>query len=536
MSDTDKTPLSSPQAGGKGFRFWLIFLALCVSLFLSALEFSIVANALPVIINELQGEEFAWVGTAYALAATAFLPFSGVFGRKWSFIGALLVFTLGCALCGAAQSMAWLIAARTVQGIGGGAIQSISTIVVSDLVSLQERGKYNGLLGMTWAVATSVGPLIGGALAQQGRWRWVFYLNLPICGVALGLCVIFMRLPTPPGTLREKVKKMDWIGNFLVVSSTTSLVIALTWGGARYPWSSARVLVPLILGIVGLLAFFIHEMFAATHPMVPRELLSNRTTVSGYVQVFINSLVVVVWVYYLPIYYQGCKGASPTRSSVNMFGITFLTGPFVVLGGATVSIFKRYRPQLWIAWVLAIIGAATLSTYDVETPLARAIGLTVIGAAGAGLLFGATYFPVLSPLHVSQNARALALFAFFRAFAGIWGITIGSAIFTNKLTKHLSPEFLAQFPGGVDIVYSIIPTISSLHEPTRSEVRHAFAESLKPIWYTITALVVFAFLVSLLMADVPLQNVVDKRWALEEKRGNAGESGEKRSEEGTVSA
>jgi len=541
MADTDSQPAKEVKAPGKGLAFWLIFVALCVSLFLSALEFSVVGNALPVIIQDLKGSEFTWIGNAYALSATAFLPMSGVaaemFGRKVSFIAALLIFTLGCALCGAAQSMAWLIGARTVQGIGGGAIQSISTIIVSDMVSLQERGKYNGFLGMTWGVATAIGPLIGGSLAQQGQWRWIFYLNLPICGLALALVLVFMKLPTPPGTFREKISKMDWVGNFLIISTTTSLVIALTWGGSRYPWNSARVLVPLIIGVVGLLlSIFVYEFFIASHPMIPRTLLSNRTTVSGYFQVFINSLVVIVWVYYLPVYFQGCKDASPTRSSVDLFGITFLTGPFTVLAGISVSITKKYRPQHWVAWVLALAGAGSFISFHADTNLAQVIGLTTLGAAGAGMLFGITYFPVLSPLPLPETARALSLFAFIRALAQIWGITIGGTILTNGLRKNLPASFLSESAGGVDLAYSVIPQVRGLSEPLKTQVRNAFAESLRPVWYTLTAVTAAALISALLMADVPMRDTVDKKWAMEQPKNKDVEqsANEKEGEAGSV--
>lgn len=504
----------------KGPRFWFIFLSLCSALFLSALEFSAVANALPVIIHDLNGSEFAWVGTAYSLAQTAFQPLSGsaaeIFGRKASFIGALLLFALGSALCGSAQTMGWLIGGRTVQGLGGGAIISLSSIVVSDMVPLSERGGYNGLIGLTWTVGIAIGPLVGGALAEAGAWRWLFYLNLPVCAISLGLVLVFMRLPTPPGTLKKKLAAIDWVGNILVVGASTALVIGLTWGGVRHPWSDARVLVPLILGLVGLAVFFVVEVFVVptAKAMVPRQLLNNRTTVSGYGQVFLNSVVVVGWVYYIPVYFQACAAASALRSSVLMLTTSLVVGPFVVAAGVSVTVLKRYRTQLYLGWALSLAGAVGFSAaLRAGTPLAVPIGLQVLGAGGAGLLFGATYFPVLSPLAVQENARALALFAFMRALAGVWGVSIGSAILTNRLHANL-PTGVAGGRG--DVIYALIPAIHDMQEPLRTQVREAFGESLRPVWWCFTALIALGAVVSLAMKDVPMHEKVDQRWALED--------------------
>ncbi|KAG2006197.1 MFS multidrug transporter [Coprinopsis cinerea AmutBmut pab1-1] len=505
----------------KGAKFWLVFVSLCVTLFLSALDYTALASALPVIVHELKGSDFAWIGTAYALTSTAFLPMSGglaqIVGRRIAFIIALFFFALGSALCGAAQSMDWLIAARAIQGIGGGAIISLSAIVISDLVTLQERGTYNGLLGLTWAVAVAIGPIVGGTFAEKNAWRWLFYLNLPVCAVSLVLIVAFMSLPTPQGTLKEKLSAMDWFGNLLVLASSSALVLALTWGGARYQWGDIRVLLPLIIGILGLIVWLFYEVKFASHPTVAPELLGNRTTISGYIQVFVNSLVVVAWVYFMPVYFQACKDAGPIQSGIDMFGGTLTVGPFIVFGGVSVTVWKVYRPQLWVGWILLTVGMGVLSIVDASSPLSHSIGICVITASGAGIIFAVTYFPVLSPLPVTLNAQALACFAFVRSMAQIWGIAFGGAILTNELKKQLPPQFVKLADGGVEKVYALIPEIQKLPEPLKGRVQHAFGESLRPIWYVLTGIAGLGLLCSLLMKDIPLHNYVDEEWALDRK-------------------
>ncbi|KAJ6472376.1 major facilitator superfamily domain-containing protein [Mycena vitilis] len=199
----------------RDLRFWLIFVSLCVCSFLTAIEIGSITTALPTIVDELHGTGFIWVGSAFALGSTALIPFAGgaaqIFGRRPVLLGSLLLFALGSAVSGAARSMNMLIAGRTIQGLGGGGIISLTQIIVSDLVSLRERGTFNGLISISYSIGVGIGPVVGGSLASTGQWRWLFYLNLPICGLAAILVFFFLRLRTPPGTLREKFALIDYL-------------------------------------------------------------------------------------------------------------------------------------------------------------------------------------------------------------------------------------------------------------------------------------------------------------------------------------
>lgn len=526
---TDVSPLSrqstlaaKPAAPPKkGLHFWLVMVAICVSLFLSALEYTAVSTALPTITHDLKGEDFVWVASAYSLASTSLLPMSGgmanILGRRTTMLIFLALFALGSALCGSAQSMDWLIAARAVQGAGGGGILSITSIIISDLVPLRERAIYNGLIGLTWAVASAIGPVVGGGLAQRGQWRWLFYLNLPVVGVAAILITLFVKMKTPEGSLKEKLARMDWIGNFLIVASSSAVVIALTWGGVRYPWTSPNVLVPLILGFVGMALFMVYEALVAKEPLVPFELISNRTSLSGYIQTFIAPTVMIASIYFMPIYFQACLGHSPMRSGVDILACAMTLGPMLVVTGVTIAVSKRYRPQLWVGWGLLVLAMGLFSIVKADTPLRNSIGFSVLLGLGAGIIYAATYFPVLAPLPVSQNANALAFFAFCRSFAGVWGVTIGTAVLQTQLGKKLPADFIEKFPGGVAIAYSAIPIIPSLPEPFRSEVRKAFADSLAVIWQVMIGVGAIGLLSCFFMKALPLHTSVDEKWGIEQE-------------------
>ncbi|KAJ6482238.1 major facilitator superfamily domain-containing protein [Mycena vulgaris] len=484
----------------RDIRFWLIFVSLCVCGFIVALELGSISTALLTIVDELHGEQFIWVGSAYALAATALVPLSGglaqVFGRRPILLGSLLLFAAGSTLCGAAKNMNVLIAGRTIQGLGGGGIISLTQIVVADLVSLRERGAFNGLISISWSVGCGIGPVVGGSLAVSGQWRWLFYLNVPICGVAAVLVILFLRLQTPAGTLREKLARIDYTGNLLVVASTTSTVIALTWGGIQFAWGSVNILVPLILGMLGVCAFMVFERRFAKHPMVPFDVLSTRTGLSGYAQNFFTSLIMITLIYYLEVYFQACYNVSPIGAGVDGLGLAFVSAPMGLVAGIVIQRTNSYRVSIWFGWICMIVGVGLLSTLDADTSRAKPIGYSIIAGAGIGILFVASYFPVLAPLHVSKNAQALSFF--------VWGITIGGTILQNELHKHLPAEFIAKFPGGTEIAYSIIPVICSLEEPLRR-------------------IAGFGFLVSLLMKHYQLHTAVDRDWGIEKMEGSDSE-------------
>ncbi|KAH9943934.1 Mfs1.2 [Amylocystis lapponica] len=519
------------SAKARGARFWLLFFALFISFLLVLLENASVGTALPTIAHDLNATQFAWIGTAYGISATAFLPLCGglteAFGRRPVMIVSLFVFALGSALAGSAQSFSWLIAARghclvsahgsaVIQGLGGGGLTAVPTIIVSDLVPLRERGLYSGLLGLAWSIAGGIGPLVGGALSKPDQWRWIFYLTLPLCGVAVVLVVFLLRLPTPPGTLRTKLAKLDWIGNVIVVSASVSLTIGVTWGGVQYPWGSVRVLAPLTLGIAGLVSFFVYELLWSQAPMVSSCLLSNRTSISGYFQTTILSINYLSILYYLPVYFQACKLASPLGSGVDLLATSMIVSPMTIAAGVFVTLTKTYRAPIWAGWTLVIAGMTLLGTLHADSPRVFGIGFQVLTAVGIGLVFTSTYFPVLAPIPVALTAPALSFYVFLRSFGQIWGVVVGSTILQNELARRLPYAFAAQFPAGAEIAYEAIPVVPALAPALQGEVRAAFADALAVLWRVNAGIAAAGLACSLLMRALPLHTETDARWRMQD--------------------
>ncbi|PIL24610.1 MFS general substrate transporter [Ganoderma sinense ZZ0214-1] len=542
----DNVDNDNDHGGGKGARFWVILCALILSLFFAVLEAYSVSPALPVIVSDLRADEFVWVASAYGIASTALLPLSGclaeVYGRRPIMLISVALFALGGAIAGASQSMNMLIGGRVVQGAGAGGIFTLAQVILSDLVSLKERGTYNGLFGLTWAIAGCVGPIIGGAFAHHTTWRWIFYMTVISSGIVAAIMIAFLRLDKPSSvTLSEALVRLDAIGNTLIIGATCAIVLGLTWGGVVFPWTSYQVLVSICVGGAALLSFLLYEWRFCQYPAVPFYLLSNRTSLSGYAQIslaaFINltllctprfsfsSLSVPVVNLsapdYLPVYYQACKDASPTASGVDLLALFVSVGPPTIITGASIAITKRYRPQLWLAWCFILLGLGLLSSVTESTRRAASIGFQVPIGVGIGMIYAAAYFPVLAPLPPTSNAPALALFVFLRTFAQIWGATIGGAVLQNGVQGKLPPSVQATLPGLNNVVYAVVPLIPTMQQPAKDIVRRAFAESFQTVWRILIGVAGAGLIASLGMKALPLHT--QRNITLSEAKGKAAE-------------
>ncbi|EJU01313.1 iron permease [Dacryopinax primogenitus] len=504
--------------------FWIIFVSLAVCNWLAALDLSCIATALPTIVSDLPGStSFVWIGSAYALASTAIVPLPGnlanVFGRQTTLEGFIALFSIGSVVTGAAKNMNTAIAGRTVQGIGGGGMLALANIVVADLVPLRERGLYEAIMACVWAVTSVLGPPIGVALAQTGQWRWLFWMNLPLCAGAAGMVAWFLRLKRPPGSWKRKLRQVDWIGNTIIIGAAASAILALTQGGIDHPWSSYQIIVPLVIGLVGVVFFLIYEAFLMRgEPMVPLSLISNRTSLSGFAGAFVHGLVSILHVYYLPVFFQSCMLSSPLGSSIQLFPTAFTTAPFAIGAGLSITVTKHYVTQNVAAWVVCIIGFGLQSTLTKDSSTAAWVGYQVLTSTGLGVLWISTQFPVLAPQPASQNANALAFLSFVHDGANTFGVTIGAAVLQNELLRLLPPVFGTLFPKGVDIAYAAIPQIPSLAQPLQDEVRDAFSASLAMLWKITAGLCGLGLVTSLWMRQLNMTAAVDEDWGRQEKR------------------
>ncbi|KAI0676429.1 Mfs1.1 [Trametes maxima] len=496
----------SEAYGRWGLVFWMVFLSSVIIDMLSALDLTAVSTALPTIVSSLDGSDFIWAGGAYTVASSAVLPFIGdlvsAFGRKPILIFFILTFALGSALSGAAQSMNMLIAGRAVQGFGGGGCFSVTEIIYADLVPLPERGK---LQGMTAALQSAIGPPIGGALAQHGLWRWLFFLNIPVCGVALVLNCIFLKTGphTPREGLRRKLSQMDLLGTSLMTGSTVLVFLAVTWGGLRFPWTSPLVLSLLAVGGVGMALFFIVERYWLGSPTVPRNFFIDRTTFGGYLGTFLHGISSLATICMF-------HPTSALTADIDVLALAMTVPAAAILTGVSVASTGCYRPQNYAGWIFMVVGFGVLSLLDEHSSRAMYIGSQIPVAIGIGVVWISTQFAVLAPLYASDITNALAFFTFTRVVAQGWGVVIGGTVLQNVLLHELPASFTARLPEGVQVAYAAIETIPSLPTELQGEVRAAFAHATRLIWLALVGVAGAGLLSCLLLREVQMRAVVEE--------------------------
>ncbi|KAL8880903.1 MAG: hypothetical protein Q9198_001787, partial [Flavoplaca austrocitrina] len=443
-SDPTGVPGSVPDIMWKPSpRLYLAFLTLAVITMMVALDGTSLSVALPIISEDLGGTaiEAFWSGTSFLLCSTIFQPsfasFSHIFGRKPMILTALVFFLVGAIVAAVARNFAVLLAGRSFQGIGGGGLIALTEIVVADLVPLRLRGQWFGLISAMWALGSVSGPIIGGAFAQGGHWRWIFWINLPFIAIAFVFVPLFLKLAFKPTSFAAKLARVDWFGSFLFISSTTSFLIPITWGGVSYPWTSWHTLVPLCLGIAGLITFITYEEIVATEPLIRLVIFKNRTAAVSYSATVIHGMVLWSLLYYLPLYYEAVKGFSPIISGVALFPETFTVAPASVIVGILITVTGRYRWAIWGGWVLTVLGTGVLYLLDVDTSTVKWIFINLVGGLGMGMLFPSMAFAIQASQTNEDLAFAIAMFSFFRAFGQAIGVAVGGTVFQNQMKSKL---------------------------------------------------------------------------------------------------
>ncbi|KAF1974668.1 MFS general substrate transporter [Bimuria novae-zelandiae CBS 107.79] len=484
-------PLAKKQFN---LRFWGIFSALCLLAFISALDVAIVTTALPRVTADIGSveQEYVWIASSFVVASCVIQPLVGqladILGRRIPLITATALFALGSGVAGGANGLNMMIAGRTVQGVGAGAIYVLLDIVCCDLVSLRERGKYVGLMNAWAGVAAGIGPVIGGALADAS-WRWIFYMNIPICGVALAVVLLFMRVKTGASrTGHSKLKQVDWLGNLIFIPSMVSLLLGLVMGGIQHPWSSWRIILPLVLGCLGWIAFHVQQSAPMTRwPSVPARLFSNRTSATAYVLTFFASVLVQSAAYFLPVWFQAVLGTTVLQSGVDFLPLAIGTLVFAVVGGLLLSKFGAYRPLHAAAFGLSAIGFGLFTILSPST--ARWAVFQLVASAGLGITQSTLLPAIMAGLPEADVAASAAVYSFIRTFGFIWGVTMPSIIFNAVVNKNLSlissDSLRDQLRNGA--AYSFASEVHKLRDDLGSEIWDEFVKvytkSLNVIWW-----------------------------------------------------
>jgi EmrB/QacA subfamily drug resistance transporter len=454
------------SAGGRrihGIALISVLAALMLTLLLEALDQTVVGTALPKIIGSLQGfDRYTWVVTAYLLASTTMIPIVGKlsdqFGRKWFFVAGVIIFLLGSALSGAAQTMNQLIAFRALQGLGAGTGIALVFTVVGDIFPPAERAKWQGIFAGVYGFSSVVGPTIGGWLADHGplvgsfvtdatRWRWVFYVNLPLGIIALAALLIYLPANVSVRSSRyagwAAVRRIDFPGALLASAATICLLLGLTWGGNQtYDWSSLPVVGTLAGAAVLYLAFFLAERFAA-EPILPPDLFRNQVFAADAVLALTSGMVLLGLVIYLPLFLQGVLGESATNSGAV---ITPLTVSLVVgsaLSGFVIAKLARYQGITIVGAVVMTVGVYLLSRVTVATSLLTATIDMVIAGVGLGIFFAVMTLAVQNALPRTRMGVGTGAVNYLRQLGQTLGVAIVGTVVNNTIASDIAQRLPA---------------------------------------------------------------------------------------------
>lgn len=372
----------------------LIMLSLSISVLLVALDITIVTTALPTIAEHFHSASgFTWVGSAYLIASSASPPvwgkISDIFGRKPILLVTNVIFFVGSLLAAVSVNMGMLIAARVVQGIGGGGLVIIVNIAISDLFAMRERGAYFAIIGGVWALASSLGPIVGGAFTQKVSWRWCFYINLPLDGLAFIIILFALDLHTPKTSLRQGLKAVDWLGTLTMVGGTIMLLLGLEFGGVSYPWNSAMVICLIIFGVVVLGLFFAIEHRLAPYPLMPLALFSKRSNLAALGVCFFHAYVFISGSYFLPLYFQAVLGATPILSGVYLLPTALSLSFLSAFTGIFIRKTGQYLPPIWFGLVMMTIGFGLFIDLKPNSSWAKIIIYQIVAGIGVGPNFQA---------------------------------------------------------------------------------------------------------------------------------------------------
>ncbi|KAF2964602.1 hypothetical protein GQX73_g8980 [Xylaria multiplex] len=429
-----------------GVKLTLISVALCLSVFLTALDNSIIATAIPAITKQFHSlPDVGWYGSAYLLTTAALQLLFGKFytflSIKWVYMTAIFIFEVGSLICGVAQNSVTLIVGRAVAGVGSAGLFSGALLILAHSVPLATRPLYTGLIGGVYGIASVAGPLLGGVFTDKVTWRWCFFINLPVGAVTLVVIGFFFPDPVKKKpiqeTLRERLMRFDPMGTLIFIPAIVSLLLALQWGGTMYPWNNGRIIGLFVVFGVLIIAFLFIQWRQQENATVPPRIFRKRTVMAGSFFAFTVGSAFFLFIYYIPIWFQAVQGVSAVNSGIRNLPLLLSVVVASLLAGGLITVFGYYTPFMIFASIIASIGGGLLTTWKPSVSTGVWIGYQILFGIGVGAGLQQPLIAVQTVLTIDDVPIGTSVIAFMQTLGGALFVSVGNSVFNNKLIEEL---------------------------------------------------------------------------------------------------
>ncbi|KAH0496738.1 hypothetical protein TgHK011_004085 [Trichoderma gracile] len=429
----------------KSLKFWLIIVSAFVSMFLVALDRTIISTAIPTITDDFHSlSDIGWYGSSYMLTTAAFQLVWGRIYRfydlRWTFLTCIVIFEIGSAICGSAPSSSVFIAGRAIAGVGSAGITTGSLLTTIDLIPLAKRPMFQASFGLIFGVASITGPLMGGAFTENASWRWCFYINLPVGVVAFILLFFFLRVPSKPkapASVKEQILRLDPLGTFFFIPSTVCLLLALQWGGSVYAWSNWRIILLFIMFGVCALAFACVQIKMPETASLPPKVISQRTLLCATLYMLFVAGAMMLLVYFIPLWFQTTHGISPVRSGIYTLPLVLSLVVAVTTSGILTQRIGYYMPALVIAPCIMAVGEGLLFTFKPTTGSPHWIGYQFLAGFGLGFGFQTANLAVQATLPKKEIPTGVSILFFAQQLGGAVFLSVGQTVLNTLLVSHL---------------------------------------------------------------------------------------------------